>query len=92
MNCRGFLSYLLFTLVYIKVIQSMANDGMEVPIWAAFMALLTYVAKKYNLRNSAGALFFGLLGAACIAARIDLAVFVLPFALLALPTWRARLV
>ncbi len=96
LNCDDFLSSAIFSLAYIKVIEPMAIDGMETPLWALCFALLVHAAARLrDAKNKqgdlAGSLIIGSLATAGIAARIDSAVFILPFALLAPPNWRGRL-
>lgn len=87
---ENFITGAAFTVIFCIVVNSFALKGMETSIFIFFLALfISYIASN-GLNTSSQACIVGILASACIGARIDAAVFIIPMVLLGLPTLRLR--
>ena len=89
---RSFIFSFLFSVIFIILIKNMVAAGMEVSLWIFCFSLLALVSTTSASGKRSYAGLIGILMAATIGARIDSAVFVLPFGFLVLPRVTDKLI
>ena len=89
---RSFIFSFLFSVIFVIVIKDMVASGMEVSLWIFCFSLLALVSTSTASGKPSRAMLIGALMAATIGARVDSAVFVLPFGFLVLPRVTDKLI
>jgi hypothetical protein len=80
---QGLLTNLLFTIGFFVLLARIALNGMETSVFACCFCLLAYSLTRSSDRSVRQGVLDGIFAALTIAARLDAAVFVIPYVLFA---------
>jgi hypothetical protein len=82
----------VLSLTFVVAVAGFTVNGMETALLIFCLSALFFALERLDAANTRHAIAIGAIGALAIGARIDAGVFILPLILLAMRSWRGRLI